>query len=85
MDVRNTNKHSMRNNKNCYMSRVLVLKCEHVAEVMEISDLTASSSESVFVGAVSPIKTSSTAVVDYLRFTNLASLTSLVSLSLLIL
>ena len=51
----------MRNNKNCYMSRVLVLKCEHVAEVMEISDLTASSSatvEGVFVGAVSPIKTS---------------------------
>ena len=51
----------MRNNKNCYMSRVFVLKCEHVAEVMEISGLTASSSasvEGVFVGAVSPIKTS---------------------------
>ena len=78
----------MRNNKNCYMSCVLILKCEHVAEVMEISDLTASSSASVegmFVGAVSPIKTSSTAVVDYLRFTSLASLSSLVSLSLLIL
>ena len=46
----------MRNNKNCYMSRVLVLKCEHVVEMMEISDLTASSSasvEGVFVGAVS--------------------------------
>ena len=36
------------------MSRVLVLKCEHVAEVMEISDLIASSSASVKgVGAVS--------------------------------
>ena len=48
----------MRNNKNCYMSRVLVLKCEHVAEVMEISDLTVSSSvsvEGVFVGVVSTV------------------------------
>ena len=38
------------------MSRVLVLKCEHVAEVTEISDLTASSSasvEDVFMGTVS--------------------------------
>ena len=75
----------MRNNKNCYMLCVLVLKCEHVAEVIEISDLTASSSEGVFVGAVSPIKTSSILLLDYLRFTNLAFLASLVSLSLLIL
>ena len=62
------NKHNMRNNKNCYMSRVLVLKCEHMAEVMEISDLTASSSASVegmFLGAVSPIKTSVGTVWDF--------------------
>ena len=40
------------------MSCVLVLKCEHVAEVMEISDLTVSSSASVegmFVGVVSTV------------------------------
>ena len=66
----------MRNNKNCYMSRVLVLKCEHVAEVMEVSDLTVPTCN-IFNG--------STAVVDYLRFTNLASLSSFVSLSLLLL
>ena len=52
------------------MSRVLVLKCEHLAEVMEILDLTASRSasvEGVFVGAVSPIKISrSNAKVKYL-------------------
>ena len=40
------------------MSRVLVLKCEHVPEVMEISDLTVSSSASVkgvFMGVVSTV------------------------------
>ena len=58
------------------MSRVLVLKCEHVAEVMEISDLTVPTCN-IFNG--------STAVVDYLCFINLASLSSFVSLSLLIL
>ena len=76
IDVARINKHNMRNNKNCYMSRVLVLKCEHVAEVMEVSDLTVPTCN-IFNG--------STAVVDYLRFTNLASLSSFVSLSLLIL
>ena len=47
-----------------------------MAEVMEVSDLTVPTCN-IFNG--------STAVVDYLRFTNLASLSSFVSLSLLIL
>ena len=37
------------------MSRVLVLKCEHMAEVMEISDLTVSSVEGMFMGVVSTV------------------------------
>ena len=65
---------------------MLVLKCECVADVMETSDLTSSSSASVkglFVRPVSPIKTNrSNEVKIGLHLQNFASLSSLVSLSL---